>query len=121
MYLYGKNAHARTCVRAFACVRVCVRACVRAFVCVCVCVRVCVRVCVCVHACVRVCVCVCVYVRACACITLARECGRKTVKKIVETLSFKQKSDHSFQHHEPFCSLPHLFIAECFILFGMTE
>ena len=56
------------CVRACACVRVCVCECARARACVCVCARacvcVCVRVCVCacVRACVRVCVCVCVCV-----------------------------------------------------------
>ena len=58
------------CVRARACVRVCVHACVGVRVCVCVraCVCSCMRawvyvcMCVCVRACVRACVCVCVYV-----------------------------------------------------------
>ena len=57
------------CLRACACVRVCVCACVR--VCnVRVCVCACVRVCVC--ACVRVCVCACVRVCVCACVCV---CG----------------------------------------------
>ena len=60
------------CVRVCACVCVCVCMCVRACVCVCVCVFVCV--CVCVRVCVCVCVCVCV--RACVCIISCSSCLR---------------------------------------------
>ncbi len=55
------------CVRACACMRMCVYVCVRACACMCVCVRACVRMCVCVRVRVRLCICLCVcaYVHVC--------------------------------------------------------